>query len=154
MNNKGFMMTEVVVVSVIVLSVLVTMYVSYGKLFTGFKEKINYYNPDSIYKLANVRDAMIKDGTLNTLIKEYTSTIKIDSYCKWLCNELKSTNNIYISNYGDLKKINNTNQTFKDYIAFLENNIENKNNYYLIIETEVYNNYYYSYLEVEKLWKN
>ena len=43
MNNKGFMMTEVVVVSVIVLSVLVTMYVSYGKLFTGFKEKINYY---------------------------------------------------------------------------------------------------------------
>lgn len=151
MNNKGFMMTEVVVVSVIVLSVLVTMYVSYGILFTGFKEKINYYNPDSIYKLANVRDAMIKDGTLNTLIKEYTSTIKIDSYCKGLCNELKSTNNIYISNYGDLKKINNTNQTFKDYIAFLENNIENKNNYYLIIETEVYNNYYYSYLEVEKL---
>ena len=151
MNNKGFMMKEVVVVSVIVLSVLVTMYVSYGKLFTGFKEKINYYNPDSIYKLANVRDAMIKDGTLNTLIKEYTSTIKIDSYCKGLCNELKSTNNIYISNYGDLKKINNTNQTFKDYIAFLENNIENKNNYYLIIETEVYNNYYYSYLEVEKL---
>lgn len=151
MNNKGFMMTEVVVVSVIVLSVLVTMYVSYGKLFTGFKEKINYYNPDSIYKLANVRDAMIKDGTLNTLIKEYTSTIKIDSYCKGLCNELKSTNNIYISNYGDLKKINNTNQTFKDYIAFLENNIENKNNYYLITETEVYNNYYYSYLEVEKL---
>ncbi len=151
MNNKGFMMTEVVVVSVIVLSVLVTMYVSYGKLFTGFKEKINYYNPDSIYKLANVRDAMIKDGTLNTLIKEYTSTIKIDSYCKGLCNELKSTNNIYISNYGDLKKINNTNQTFKDYIAFLENNIENKNNYYRIIETEVYNNYYYSYLEVEKL---
>ena len=151
MNNKGCMMTEVVVVSVIVLSVLVTMYVSYGKLFTGFKEKINYYNPDSIYKLANVRDAMIKDGTLNTLIKEYTSTIKIDSYCKGLCNELKSTNNIYISNYGDLKKINNTNQTFKDYIAFLENNIENKNNYYLIIETEVYNNYYYSYLEVEKL---
>ena len=151
MNNKGFMMTEVVVVSVIVLSVLATMYVSYGKLFTGCKEKINYYNPDSIYKLANVRDAMIKDGTLNTLIKEYTSTIKIDSYCKGLCNELKSTNNIYISNYGDLKKINNTNQTFKDYIAFLENNIENKNNYYLIIETEVYNNYYYSYLEVEKL---
>ena len=151
MNNKGFMMTEVVVVSVIVLSVLVTMYVSYGTLFTGFKEKINYYNPDSIYKLANVRDAMIKDGTLNTLIKEYTSTIKIDSYCKGLCNELKSTNNIYISNYGDLEKINNTNQTFKDYIAFLENNIENKNNYYLIIETEVYNNYYYSYLEVEKL---
>ena len=134
MNNKGFMMTEVVVVSVIVLSVLVTMYVSYGKLFTGFKEKINYYNPDSIYKLANVRDAMIKDGTLNTLIKEYTSTIKIDSYCKGLCNELKSTN-----------------QTFKDYIAFLENNIENKNNYYLIIEIEVNNNYYYSYLEVEKL---
>ena len=62
MNNKGFMMTEVVVVSVIVLSVLVTMYVSYGKLFTGFKEKINYYNPDSIYKLANVRDAMIKEN--------------------------------------------------------------------------------------------
>ena len=151
MNNKGFMITEVVVVKIIVLSVLVTMYVSYGKLFTGFKEKINYYNPDSIYKLANVRDAMIKDGTLNTLIKEYTSTIKIDSYCKGLCNELKSTNNIYISNYGDLKKINNTNQTFKDYIAFLENNIENKNNYYLIIETEVYNNYFYSYLEVEKL---
>lgn len=151
MNNKGFMITEVVVVSVIVLSVLVTMYVSYGKLFTGFKEKINYYNPDSIYKLANVRDAMIKDGTLNTLIKEYTSTIKIDSYCKGLCNELKNTNNIYISNYEDLEKINNTNQTFKDYIAFLENNIENKNNYYLIIETEVYNNYYYSYLEVEKL---
>ena len=151
MNNKGFMITEVVVVSVIVLSVLVTMYVSYGKLFTGFKEKINYYNPDSIYKLANVRDAMIKDGTLNTLIKEYTSTIKIDSYCKGLCNEFKSTNNIYISNYEDLEKINNTNQTFKDYIAFLENNIENKNNYYLIIETEVYNNYYYSYLEVEKL---
>ena len=151
MNNKGFMMTEVVVVSVIVLSVLVTMYISYGKLFTGFKEKINYYNPDSIYKLANVRDAMIKDGALNTIIKEYTSTIKIDSYCKGLCNELKSTNNIYISNYEDLKKINNTNQTFKDYIAFLENNIENKNNYYLIIEIEVNNNYYYSYLEVEKL---
>ena len=53
MNNKGFMMSEVVVVAAIVLGILTGIYTSYSKIFTRYSEVITYYNVDGIYKLAN-----------------------------------------------------------------------------------------------------
>ena len=39
MNNKGFMMAEVVVVSAVIIVTLVTLYVSYNKIFSLYYVK-------------------------------------------------------------------------------------------------------------------
>ena len=56
MNNKGFMMAEVVVVSAIVLVTLVAMYTSYNKIFTLYNQRLNYYDVTTLYELAYIRD--------------------------------------------------------------------------------------------------
>jgi len=64
MNNKGFMMAEVVVVSAIILVFMAGMYVSYNKLFTIYNQRVNYYDVTTLYKLGYYRDKL-KDGGVN-----------------------------------------------------------------------------------------
>ena len=56
MNNKGFMMAELVVVSAIVLVALSGLYVSYNKIFSIYNKRINYYDVATLYELGNIRD--------------------------------------------------------------------------------------------------
>ena len=56
MNNKGFMMAEVVVVSAIVMLTLVAIYLSYNKIFTTYNQRLDYYDITTLYRLAEIRD--------------------------------------------------------------------------------------------------
>ena len=64
LNKKGFMMTEVIVVSVMIVVILTTMYTGYNRLIRSYNQKIDYYNVDGIYLLAFIRDSVIIDGDL------------------------------------------------------------------------------------------
>ena len=61
MNNKGFMMAEVVVVSSIVLVFLAGLYASYNKIYTSYRNLINYYDITTLYKLGYYRDTLINN---------------------------------------------------------------------------------------------
>lgn len=77
MNNKGFMMAEVVVVSAIVMVTIVGLYQSYNKLYSTYNTRIDYYDSTTLYRLGYYRDILIENNLL-----------KID----------KETGNLYINN--------------------------------------------------------
>ena len=143
MNNKGFMMAEVIVVSAVILVTLVGLYTSYNKIFTVYNQRINYYDVDTLYKLANIRD--------NSWYPDEVSNKPV----------VYGNNTIYYINKNDVKNRNvDTNglkQTFKDYLDYLSTSLDFDNlkigNYkiqnMLIMESCFdKNNCKYAYLEV------
>jgi hypothetical protein len=114
MNNKGFMMAEVVVVSAVILLTLTGFYVSYNKILATYNQRINYYDIKTLYLLANYRETSID----NTTSPSYTIPI-INS------NEEK----IYYINKNDLENVKkqNINPTFKDYITYLSGSLDLNN---------------------------
>ena len=78
MNNKGFMMAEVVVVSSIVLVFLAGLYMSYNKVFAVYKTRVSYYDTTALYDLAYYRDRLIvekfkteNNSKMNKLLYSY-----------------------------------------------------------------------------------
>lgn len=173
-NNKGFMLIEVIVVSTIVLTSMITLYVSFNKLYNNYKIKNSYYNIDATYATKKTIDSMIREERLNNL----TNKIKTDSFFYYYlikenqCIELEdkylpfncgkttnfyNVNNMIFVNYN-LESLNKLieketlNETFKDYIAYLIKyyNITDNEEYNYIVITEVKQNneYYYASLRV------
>lgn len=48
-NNKGFMLIEVIVTSTVVLTSMLVLYSSFSKLYNNFKVKNAYYDADGVY---------------------------------------------------------------------------------------------------------
>ena len=114
MNNKGFMMSELIVVAAIVLITLTGLYVSYNKIISIYKQRIGYYDVPTMYELGNVRDNIDFSTTNISLNKSVYN------------NEGKRV--YYINKYdiGNLvKKVSN--ETFKDYLKFLEGSLDIEN---------------------------
>ena len=59
LNKKGFMMAEVIIVSVLILTILISMYTGYNKVIRSYDQRIDYYNVDGVYLLAYIRDSLI-----------------------------------------------------------------------------------------------
>jgi len=112
MNNKGFMMAEVVVVSSIVLVVLTGLYTSYGKILSIYKQRVSYYDVDTLYKLAYIRDN-IDFSVINPS----------------LSNSVYNSNGelVYYINKYDISNLNVINQTFNDYLDFLNGSLDVEN---------------------------
>ena len=64
MNNKGFMMAEVVVVSAIVMLTIVGLYQSYNKIYSAYNTRIDYYDSTTLYRLGYYRDILIENDKL------------------------------------------------------------------------------------------
>lgn len=154
LNKKGFMMAEVIVVSSIVLITLTSLYISYNKIYSTYKKRINYYDVSIIYDLDKIRR--------NTAIDEPTNNIKIE-------NDVISEPNTTVyaiplpitdNKITDLSQENTTfNTTFNEYLEYLKNSITVNNcNYILVMEKcdEAKKGCKYGYLESEECikWKN
>lgn len=110
MNNKGFMMAEVVVVSSIIIVALVAFYTSYNKIISLYNQRLDYYDVRTLYELASVREKNNVDGKLKD---EYSG--------KKITNGVDSGRIVYIvskNKINDLKS-KGIKQTFKDYIDYL-----------------------------------
>ena len=70
LNRKGFMMAEVVVVSVIICTVLVTLYTALARINNAYDTRNRYYDIDTLYFTEEVNDMLIYMGYIN----EYIST--------------------------------------------------------------------------------
>lgn len=130
MNNKGFMMAEVVVVSAIIIGSIAAFFVGYNGLITLYSDRIDYYDSTTLYELANYRDENLSD------LKVSSSPIR----------KAGAGRSIY---YVDGKLLNGktddgevqtpSNNTFKKYIEYLKNtldltNKDNENKKILIME--------------------
>ena len=143
LNKKGFMMAEVIVVSSIVLITLTSLYMSYNKIYSTYKKRINYYDVSIIYDLDKIRR--------NTAIEEPTNNTKIEN------DVISEPNTTVYAIPLTGNKINDTNTnlsqentTFNEYLKYLKNSITVNNcNYILVMEKcdEAKKGCKYGYLE-------
>lgn len=149
LNKKGFMMAEVIVVSSIVLITLTSLYMSYNKIYSTYKKRINYYDVSIIYDLDKIRrNEEIDAPTNNTKIKKDS-----ESNTTVYAIPLPITDN----KITDLSQENTTfNTTFNEYLEYLKNSITVNNcNYILVMEKcdEANKGCKYGYLESEECIK-
>ena len=139
-GNKGFMMAEVVVVSVIVAVTLVTLYTSVNRLTTAFNLRNKYHDLDCLNLSMAVDDELIGNGKINTLMNGDDSFKEISDDV----NNIKSLYDdydwieVYFLKNGttidDNIKEKIYNVTAKDYFTYLQKNYDNKYNYYIVSE--------------------
>lgn len=152
MNNKGFMMAEVVVVSAIVMVTIVGLYQSYNKLYSTYNTRIDYYDSTTLYRLGYYRDILIENDKLNNLIKNTTETVTeiYSSNGNNIFSLPESELSTYITDTvfliktnksSDEFKINGTelddkeiNPTFKDYFKYLSTSTTFKSSYIMVME--------------------
>ena len=140
LNNKGFMLAEVVVVSVVLATVLVTLFSGLMNVSSAYETRNRYYDVDSLYAAMDINDILIKnessliystsavelakDGDVGVYENFYEKTnYSIDSYIiPYDVNVLDSLKNL------------NDNVTFSEYLDYLSGNIDFNDNYdYIVI---------------------
>ena len=153
MNNKGFMMAEVIVVSAIVLVFMTGLYLSYGKLFSIYNTRVNYYDSDTLYGIAYYRDTLIIEEKMNnalTTVKSSSQKVR-NVFTTNTLNKVNSGDNLFLVYHAkdNLSKITGVNKTFTDYLNYLKTSATFEANYTLIMERcRTSDDCSYGYLEV------
>lgn len=154
LNNRGFMMTEVIITCSIVVLTLVGLFTSYNRTYLRYKERSNYYNVDNSYACNYLKELLIESNILYTNTSNY---YYIDSHINEKFEVLFNNYNITSAILVDLSKTDNIsglitndkNNTYKDYLNYLNDSIIydlSQDKYVLIIERNNANNYYYGSL--------
>lgn len=110
LNRKGFMMAEVVVVSAVIVTVLVTLFTGINKVSTAYEKRNKYYDITSSQFAIEANNILEEQGLklINKQTEDYIGAIEIGYENDGLCNEDKivklsdSTNSALLSNFDDL----------------------------------------------------
>lgn len=112
LNRKGFMMAEVVVVSAVIVTVLVTLFTGINKVSTAYEKRNKYYDITSSQFAIEANNILEEEGLKlnNTQTGTKLGSIKIGDENDGLCHENKivklsyigSTNSGLRSNFDDL----------------------------------------------------
>ena len=155
-NNKGFMLAEVVIVSTVIITTLVALYASVNRLYMLYSERSTYYNIDGVYAIKEIMDYLFDDNRLNNILS--SDSFEEDNYIflvsnstcgningvdlsldNGICDSLNSLyeiKNLVIVGYSDISAVISLdiNNTFKDYLEYLENYYSNDDSFsYLVI---------------------
>lgn len=112
LNRKGFMMAEVVVVSAVIVTVLVTLFTGINKVSTAYEKRNKYYDITSSQFAIEANNILEEEGLIlnNTQTGTKLGSIEIGDENDGLCHENKivklsyigSTNSDLRSNFDDL----------------------------------------------------
>lgn len=169
LDRKGFMLAEVVVVSVVVATVLITLYAGLSKVSSAYSTRNRYYDVDSLYVAMEENNIILRygislNGALTSANNLYTwaydlnylgAASNIQNFETFYYDETGSQINVYITPYDkdvmlQLKSLNDK-LTFSDYLDYLSESLDfSDGNYnYMIIVERIENNdnddcYYYA----------
>lgn len=156
MNNKGFMLLEVIIASVFLISVMVGLFVSYNKILIAYQQRAKYYDIDCLYAAQYIQEDLITSGEINQIITNYLKYDIYDDYDDYLDDEIKIPSDygvtsvyIFAKGEGNLTLVEKEKQSFNDYITFLNNRLtgdDTESEYLLIVERQNGDIYYYNYL--------
>ena len=130
-NRKGFMLAEVIIVSVIICVVLVSLFTGINRVTKAYDLRNRYYDVNALYMAEKANLYLIEDKSINTLngpVKVENSNLnEVISF--YNSGNTGSVVNIYFTPYDKdklikLKNIEETNQTFKDFIDYLSGHLE------------------------------
>lgn len=161
-NNKGFMLAETIVTTVVIVSAMIGLYSIFNRLYIQYNKYNNYYNIDGKYAIINTVDYLLLNdfnGFINTIFdeeKSHYTIMKKDAICddsiasyfnQETCQTIKDTygiNEMIIAKYNKdaLVEIRKTtiNQTFKEYIDYVIDYYDVSNNtdkFSYIVLTEI-----------------
>ena len=126
------MLAEVVVVSAVISTVLVTMYIAINRVSSAYETRNSYYDIDALFFAEEIND-LIKDKKLQA---DSNSKLSLgDLYTAYQSLGYKA-NGYYITP----STLNNTiegKQTLKDFMSYLKSKLSNDNNYKYIIVSEL-----------------
>lgn len=145
-NNKGFMLAEVVIVSAVLITTLVSLYAGFAKVYKAYEERSSFFDTDSIYALKSIEDTLIDEGLFNNIINEINTSNYVsylaenltdDSYINSYLKELLGNYNIeyfYITKYDNASLItimesDTDNIVFNDFLTYLQKNLTFDDNY-------------------------
>ena len=148
------MLAEVVIVSAILITTLVSLYAGFARVYAAHKERSSYFDIDSIYALKEIENFLIDNGVFNEVIEEvnnneyvYYSENNIfneNSYIKAYIETIMKNYNIeyfYVTRYSrNLTDIESGDAGFDDFLIYLEKNLDYSENY----------DYSYKYIFVSK----
>lgn len=154
-NNKGFMLAEVVIVSAVLITTLVSLYAGFAKVYKAYEERSSFFDTDSIYALKSIEDTLIDEGLFNNIINEINTSNYVsylaenltdDSYINSYLKELLGNYNIeyfYITKYDSaslttIMESDTDNIVFNDFLTYLQKNLnfDDKYNYIFVSKTK------------------
>lgn len=124
------MLAEVVVVSAVISTVLVTMYIAINRVSSAYETRNSYYDIDALFFAEEIND-LIKDKKLQT-----DSKLSLGGLSTAYQSLGYKANGYYITP----STLNNTiegKQTLKDFMSYLKSKLSNDNNYTYIIVSEL-----------------
>ena len=157
-GRKGFMMAEVVVVSVVIAVVLITLFTGLNRVSSAYEKRDRYYDIDALYLAMMANDILIKSGDINTIIKTGNSIKITNDDVNLLLNTYNNDDvNLYFSLYekgkiDELKDLSTTEETTKEttkeFIDYLGTKFDFNDDYNYVIISEICKNvddcYYYA----------
>ena len=156
-NHKGFMLVEVLVVSVFISSILIVMFVQFKKINNSYNVSFSYNTVDSLYLLNNVKKRLITNITnisYNYYKEQISNNINnkkyiniYDNICStsgYDCELLKSANikELYFARYDAKESMLNDESLsikFRNYINYMNFEIKNSTSdseYFIIAKFE------------------
>lgn len=150
MNNKGFMLAETIIVSTILITIMVSMYTGYNKLYIQYQKRANYYDIDLIYAgkaiLKNITDSSSDD---------LVDVSKINDDNNESIALIKSTLDIQdmiLINTESFNSHTESDEGMNEYISYLKKHISEgeleSNKYILVMSRKDNNQYKYGYLKI------
>lgn len=133
-NNRGFMLTELLVTSTLVCTVLIFLYTQFFSVKKSYENSFKYNTVNGLYALSNVRDFLVDNDIYilkqNLLLNDYVDLTDGDNneivlsdseYFNTLITKLNIKNIIFTKeNLTDLiNNINNMPNTFEDMKKFI-----------------------------------
>lgn len=150
LNNRGFMMAEVVVVSVIICTVLVTLYTSLIRINEAYDTRNKYYDINTLYFTEEVNYNLIASGYINSLLSNGNSvmvnlnneSINLGDIKSFYSYNDSGSIKMYFSLYnsekvGKLSGLSEVSNTFKDYIKYAKGHFDYTENYNYMLITEM-----------------
>lgn len=138
MNNKGFMMAELVVVTSVVVVILTTLYISFNKVMSSYDEIMNYNDIGTMYRLGyyyKSLEAANKIGKVDktALLIDNSSDVNDETINGVVYKDIVYITNV--SKLNELKKEEKVRQGFDDYISYVLEDITDDTKQILIMES-------------------
>lgn len=140
LGRKGFMLVEVVVVSAVISTVLVTMFIAINRVSSAYSTRDSYNSVDALYLAMAENDILRENNDLSDLVCNNSNANEIpDSNFENLKGAYNSIGsiNLYYSPYNrdEVLSLKNNKATFDGFIDYISNKLDysNTNYNYLII---------------------
>ena len=162
LNNKGFMLAEVIISASVIIVTLVSLYAGFARVYKAYEIRSTYYDADSVYALKTISDYFIDEMVFNSYISGINNTNryvefkeigtpsnKIDAFINKMI-ENYNFKHFYLTRYNSdyLESIESISSDLKEYIDFLDSDkvIDNSNYKYIFISET--NDGRFSYLRI------